>query len=324
MTRRVLFLAYPGFQSLDLTGPLEVFAQADRLVPTAVPRYRTELVAATTAPLVSGSGLAVLPHRDFAEALAEAEPIDTLVVVGGEGVRGAVRDSATVEFVRTAAASARRITSVCSGAFLLARARLLDGRRAVTHWASCAQLAELYPRVSVDADPIFVRDGPVWTSAGVTAGIDLALALVEEDHGAELARTIAKELVVFVQRPGGQAQFSTQLAAQRPRRDSLRAVQDWIADHLHEDLSLPALAALAGLSERHFSRLFRAETGLTVSAYVEAARIEAAQRLLESTPDGLARIARTCGFGTVETMHRTFNRAIRVTPGEYRRHFSTR
>jgi transcriptional regulator GlxA family with amidase domain len=167
-----------------------------------------------------------------------------------------------------------------------------------------------------------VRDGPVWTSAGVTAGIDLALALVEEDHGPEAARAIARQLVVFVQRPGGQAQFSTQLSAQRPQRDVLREVQEWIADHLHEDLGLPVLAAQAALSERHFSRLFRAETGMTVSAYVEAARIEAARRLLESTRDGLDRIARTCGFGTVETMHRTFNRTIRVTPGEYRRHFS--
>jgi transcriptional regulator GlxA family with amidase domain len=220
------------------------------------------------------------------------------------------------------AAGARRTASVCSGAFLLARAGLLDGRRAVTHWEWCDRLAELFPKVTVESDPIFVRDGPVWTSAGVTAGIDLALALVEEDHGPEAARAIARQLVVFVQRPGGQAQFSTQLSAQRPQRDVLREVQEWIADHLHEDLGLPVLAAQAALSERHFSRLFRAETGMTVSAYVEAARIEAARRLLESTRDGLDRIARTCGFGTVETMHRTFNRTIRVTPGEYRRHFS--
>ena len=180
------------------------------------------------------------------------------------------------------------------------------------------------PDVLVEADPIFIRDDPIWTSAGVTAGMDLALALVEDDHGAEVARGIAKQLVVFVQRPGGQAQFSRQLAAQRPGRDALRETQAWIADHLDDDLSLPALARRAALSERHFSRVFRAETGMTVAAYVEAARIEAAQRLLESTRDGLDRIARTCGFGTVETMHRTFNRTIRVTPGEYRRHFSVR
>jgi len=178
--------------------------------------------------------------------------------------------------------------------------------------------------VRVEPDPIFIRDDPIWTSAGVTAGVDLALALVEQDHGAAVARRIAKQLVVFVQRTGGQAQFSTQLAAQRPGREALRETQTWIADHLDDDLSLPALARRAALSERHFSRVFRAETGMTVAAYVEAARIEAARRLLESTHDGLDRIARTCGFGTVETMHRTFNRTIRVTPGEYRRHFSSR
>jgi transcriptional regulator GlxA family with amidase domain len=215
------------------------------------------------------------------------------------------------------------VASVCTGAFLLAAAGLLDGRRVVTHWHACDELAERFPDVLVESDPIFIRDDPIWTSAGISAGVDLALALVEADHGAQVARAIAKQLVVFVQRPGGQAQFSTQLAAQRPGRDALREVQAWIADHLDDDLSLPVLARRAALSERHFSRVFRAETGMTVAAYVEAARIEAAQRLLESTRDGLDRIARTCGFGTVETMHRTFNRTVRVTPGEYRRHFSS-
>jgi transcriptional regulator GlxA family with amidase domain len=235
-----------------------------------------------------------------------------------------MNDPVYVDWIRAASTKARRVASVCSGAFLLAAAGLLDGRRVVTHWDSCDELAAAFPQVHVESDPIFIRDDAVWTSAGVTAGVDLALALVEDDHGAQAARTIAKQLVVFVQRPGGQAQFSTQLAAQRPGRDTLREVQAWIADHLDDDLSLPVLARRAALSERHFSRVFRAETGMTVAAYVEAARIEAAQRLLESTGDGLDRIARTCGFGTVETMHRTFNRTVRVTPGEYRRHFSSR
>jgi transcriptional regulator GlxA family with amidase domain len=212
---------------------------------------------------------------------------------------------------------------VCSGSFLLAAAGLLDGRRATMHWSASERLRRAFPAVAVEDDPIFVRDGAVWTSAGVTAGIDLALALVEDDHGAAVARAVAKQLVVFVQRPGGQAQFSTQLAAQRPTRDPVREVLAYIADHLDGDLSLGTLADRAALSERHFSRVFRAETGMTVAGYVEAARIEAAQRLLESTADGLDRIARTCGFGTVETMHRTFNRTVRVTPGEYRRHFSS-
>jgi len=315
-----VFLVFPRFQLLDLTGPLEVFAQADSLFAAEPRRYQAEVAAVTSEAVTASDGLAVVPHRTLA-SLAGV-PIDTLVVVGGGGVRTAMRDAEYLDWVRAAAGRSRRVASVCSGAFLLAAAGLLDGRRAVTHWNSCDELASLFPGVHVEADPIFIRDDPIWTSAGVTAGVDLALALVEADHGAEVARRIARQLVVFVQRPGGQAQFSTQLAAQRPGRDALREVQAWIADHLDDDLGLAALARRAALSERHFSRVFRAETGMTVAAYVEAARIEAARRLLESTRDGLDRIARTCGFGTVETMHRTFNRTIRVTSGEYRRHFS--
>lgn len=322
MSRRVVFLVFPRFQLLDLTGPLEVFAQADSLFGLDHERYETEVVGLTAEPVTASDGLAVMPHRTMAEAAAL--PIDTLVVVGGRGSRTAMRDAVYVDWIQAAAAKARRVTSVCSGAFLLAACGLLDGRRAATHWGACDELAAQFPRVRVEADPIFIRDDPIWTSAGVMAGVDLALALVEDDHGAQTARAVAKQLVVFVQRPGGQAQFSTQLAAQHPRRDPLREVQAWIADHLDDDLSLPVLARRAALSERHFSRVFRAETGMTVASYVEAARIEAAQRLLESTCDGLDHIARTCGFGTVETMHRTFNRTIRVTPGEYRRHFSSR
>ncbi|MBS2536205.1 DJ-1/PfpI family protein [Catenulispora sp. NF23] len=321
MSRRVVFLVFPRFQLLDLTGPLEVFAQADSLFGPGRERYQTSVVALDPAAVTASDGLAVVPHQTMAEAADAA--IDTLVVVGGRGVRTAIHDPVYVDWVRASAARARRVTSVCTGAFLLAAAGLLDGRRVATHWNACEEFAALFPHVRVEADPIFIRDDPIWTSAGVTAGVDLALALVEDDFGAAVARRIAKQLVVFVQRPGGQAQFSTQLAAQRPERDALREVQDWIADHLEDDLSLPALARRAALSERHFSRVFRAETGMTVAAYVEAARLEAAQRLLESTGDGLDRIARSCGFGTVETMHRTFNRTIRVTPGEYRRHFSS-
>lgn len=321
MSRRVVFLVFPRFQLLDLTGPLEVFSQADSLFPANERRYLTEVAALTSEAVAASDGLAVVPHRTL--TAAAALPIDTLVVVGGGGVHAASEDPVYVEWVRAAADRARRVTSVCSGAFLLAAAGVLDGRRAVTHWDSCSELAAQYPAVCVEPDPIFIRDDPIWTSAGVTAGIDLALALVEDDHGAAVARRIARQLVVFVQRTGGQAQFSTQLAAQRPGREALRETQAWIADHLDADLGLPALARRAALSERHFSRVFRAETGMTVAAYVEAARIEAARRLLESTHDGLDRIARTCGFGTVETMHRTFDRTIRVTPGEYRRHFSS-
>lgn len=310
--RRVLFLVFPQFQALDLTGPLEVFARA--------PGYQTEIVALDPDPVVATNGMRVLPDATLDEV--SEQPVDTLVVAGGRGTRAAMRDPRHTEWITAMAGKARRTASVCTGAFLLAAGGLLDGRRAVTHWSSCAELAAAFPAVRVDPDPIFIRDGPVWTSAGITAGIDLALALVEADRGGELAREIARNLVVFVQRPGGQAQFSTQLAAQRPGREPLRRVQDWIADHLDADLSLSALAARAALSERHFSRVFRAETGMTVAAYVEAVRLEAARRLLESTGDSLERIARACGFGAVETMHRSFLRRVRVTPGQYRRHFT--
>lgn len=321
MTRRVVFVIYPNFQMLDLTGPMEVFSQANMLAAGGAPRYALEVVATAPGPVAGSSGLPVVPHRTLAEAAADPEPIDTLVVAGGDGTRQAVFDRELRDWLRARAPGVRRVTSVCSGAFVLAVAGLLDGRRATTHWGSCHELRRAFPGVRVEDDPIFIQDGPVWTSAGVTAGIDLALALTEDDHGPAVAREIAKQLVVFVQRPGGQAQFSTQLAAQRPHRDPLREVLAHIADHLDDDLSLGTLAAKAALSERHFSRVFRSETGMTVASYVEAARIEAAQRLLESTSDGLDRIARACGFGTVETMHRTFNRTVRVTPGEYRRHF---
>ncbi len=324
---RTVFAVYPDFQILDLTGPHEVFTNAGRLAAARAdgPRARApgrsviEVVAPGPGPVTSSSGLVVTPTRAAAQ---DDRPVDTLVAVGGPGVHRVCGDREFVGWFAATARRARRVASVCTGAFLLAETGLLDGRRAVTHWTKCAALAERYPAVTVDPDPIFVRDGEVWTSAGVTAGIDLALAMVEADHGPETARTIARHLVMFVQRPGGQAQFSTQLAAQRPERSTLREVLDWIADHLGEDLAVPVLAARAGMSERHFTRVFRAETGRTPAAYVEQARIEAARRLLESTGTTIDAVARSCGFGTVETLHRSFKRRVQVTPGEYRRHFA--
>jgi transcriptional regulator GlxA family with amidase domain len=246
------------------------------------------------------------------------------VVVGGQGTEAAVRDGRLIAWIGKAAGRARRVTSVCSGAFLLAQAGLLDGRRATTHWSNCKELAALFPRVTVLPDPIFVRDGEVWTSAGVTAGMDLALALVEEDLGSDLAREVARWLVLFVQRPGGQAQFSAPLGAPRPNPAPLRDLEAWIVDHIDRDLSVPVLAQRAGSSTRHFARVFREQFGITPAAYVEAVRVESAKRLLETTTRGIDDIARVCGFGRVETMHRTFKRTVRVTPGEYRRHFSPR
>jgi transcriptional regulator GlxA family with amidase domain len=311
--RRVVLVGYDDMQMLDLAGPLEVFEMANRQVADA---YVVDVVSPSGGTIRSSSGLHVgtdpLPRRGA---------IDTLVIVGGTGTIDAVRDHALIRWIASAATRSRRVTSVCSGAFLLAAAGLLDGKRATTHWSECEQLAAVFPRVTVESDPIYVRDGNVWTSAGVTAGMDLALALVEDDLGADVAREVARWLVLFVQRPGGQSQFSTQLAAQQPERVALRDSTAWILDHLSHDLSVPALATRAGMSTRNFARAFRDEIGQTPASYVESSRVEAARRLLESTDRTIDDIARACGFGTVETMHRTFNRTVRVTPGQYRRHF---
>jgi transcriptional regulator GlxA family with amidase domain len=321
MARRVVLVVFPDLQLLDLGGPLEVFAMADRFSDSEVSEYVTEVVSPDGGAIRASSGLEISANRAIGACRV---PIDTLVVVGGRGVAQAIVDDRLVAWIRSAAQRSRRVTSVCSGAFLLARAGLLDGRRATTHWAMCARLAQLFPEVTVDPDPIFIRDGNVWTSAGVTAGMDLALALVEDDLGPERAREIARYLVLFVQRSGGQSQFSAQLAAQRPERDTLVQLASWIADHVGDDLSVPVLAARTSLSVRNFSRRFAQEFGSTPAAYVEAVRVEAGRRLLETTRRGLTDIARDCGFGTVETMHRSFQRTIRVTPGQYRQHFSPR
>jgi transcriptional regulator GlxA family with amidase domain len=314
-SRNIVFAVYPGFQILDLTGPHEVFTQAGRLTGETV----ITTVAAAPGPVTSSGGLAITPTLTIDEA---AGPVDTLIAVGGRGVEAACADRRLVAWFAQAARTARRTASVCSGAFLLGAAGLLDGRRVVTHWSRCDELAARYPEATVQPDPIFVRDGATWTSAGITAGMDLALAMVEDDHGPEVARAIARRLVMFVQRPGGQAQFSAQLAAQRPERAPLREVLGWITDHPDDDLTVPALAARAAMSERNFARVFLAETGSTPAAYVESARVEAARRLLETTTNTLDAVARACGFGTVETLHRSFRRTLRVTPGEYRRYFS--
>jgi transcriptional regulator GlxA family with amidase domain len=252
--------------------------------------------------------------------------IDTLVVAGGSGSRAACEDERLIAFIRRAAARARRTASVCTGAFLLARARVLAGRRATTHWAAAEELARAYPDVDVDADPIYVRDGSVWTSAGVTAGIDLALALVEEDLDRDAALAIARHLVMFLRRPGGQSQFSAALAGQvrgehARGRSSLREVQRAVVEDVAGVHTVEAMALRAHMSTRHFARAFRAETGMTPARYVERVRLEAARRSLEEGDDALAAIARACGFGTAETMRRTFLRALGVGPAEYRRRF---
>ncbi len=323
-TRRVVIVAFPDVQILDVTGPSEVFALADRTVVASSPSgggaYSVELVAPASGPLPTSGGIELVARRSL---VACRGSIDTLIVAGGAGVREVASDEALSSWLRAAARRSRRVASVCTGAFLLARAGLLDGRRATTHWAACEALRRHYPNVAVELEPIFVRDGNVYTSAGVSAGIDLALALVEEDLGDRVALEVARALVLFVRRPGGQAQFSSTLAGQRAELGSLRELQEWMVDHLEQDLSVAALAERAYMSPRNFARVFRRDIGVTPAAYVESLRIERARLLLESTERGVADIARRCGFGTVETLRRSFARALGVSPVEYRRHFQS-
>jgi transcriptional regulator GlxA family with amidase domain len=314
-TRHILVLAVEGCQSLDVLGPVEVFDNASVEVPGA---YRIELVGPTESGIVttsSGVRLGVAP-------MPESPPRhDTLLVAGGEGARAAVDDAGVVNWVACASRRANRVVSVCTGAYLLAAAGLLDHRRATTHWQWCDALAERYRDVHVEPDPVFVRDGSVWTSAGVTAGIDLALALVEQDLGPEVALAVARELVVFFKRPGGQSQFSSALSAQQATRPALRELQAWIAGHLSEDLSVAALAERAIMSERSLTRAFSREVGETPAVYVEALRVEHARALLEDGAPSLEAVARSAGFASGEVLRRAFHRRVGVSPADYRARF---
>jgi transcriptional regulator GlxA family with amidase domain len=309
-------LAFDRFQSLDVTGPVEAFSIATRYFGGD---YEIELVTPDGAPARATSGLSLNADATIGDV---AGPIGTLVIAGGEGAGRAARDERVVAWVREAVGRSDRVASVCTGAFILAAAGLLDGRRATTHWDSCQRLAERHPQITVETDPIFVRDGNVLTSAGVTAGIDLALALIEDDLGPEAALRTAQSLVMFVRRPGGQSQFSAQLKAAPARREPLRDVQAHIAEHPAADLSVPALAARAFMSERNFARAFRAETGMTPAVYVEHTRVERARRELETTDLPVEAVAARCGFGTVETMRRAFARRVGVNPAAYRERFA--
>ena len=317
-SRTVLCAVFDDVQSLDVTGPLEVFAAADDLARAkGRPGYTVRTASMDGGSVRTTCGVRLEPDG----ALRSARTPHTLVIPGGPGTKDGLPRIA--DWVRRRAPRVERLTSVCSGAFVLAEAGLLDGRRATTHWALCGTLAERNPAVDVQPEAIFVRDGRVSTSAGVTTGIDLALTLVEEDHGRELALMIARVLVVFLRRPGNQAQFSAQLAAQTAHRAPLREVQAWISEHPEADLRVPALAERANLSPRHFARAFRTETGVTPARFVAQVRLEAARRLLEDSADGVAEISRACGYGTPEAMRRAFLAALGLSPAEYRRRFDS-
>lgn len=316
LPRHVVVVVYDDVQALDVVGPVEVFAGVATGARAAA--YRITVASADGAPVRTSSGLRLAVDAAIDDV---TDRVDTLVVAGGQGTAAAMVDRRVCEGVLGLARRARRVTSVCSGAFLLAEVGLLAGRRATTHWSVCGLLARRYPDVTVEAEPIFVRDGNVWTSAGVTAGMDLALALVEDDLGRDAALAIARRLVLFLRRPGNQAQFSAHLAAGAPARLGLRDVQRWIAEHPSADLTVDALASHAGMSPRHFARTFTAELGTTPGRYVEQARVEAARRRLEESDDSIEAVAAGCGFGTAETLRRAFLRTVRVAPSEYRRRF---
>lgn len=314
-------VVFPAVQILDVTGPLEVLSSAGLAETTSGrgPGYAIEIVGPELGMLRASSGLTIGVDRTYED---RPDELDLLIVAGGIGSPAAAKDERLLEYLSAAAPGAKRVCSVCTGAFLLAAAGLLEGRRATTHWAYAATLARQYPSIEVDPDSIYVRDGEVWTSAGVTAGMDLALALVEEDSDRELALEISRWLVLFLKRPGGQSQFSAQLAGQMADRDSLRDLQTWVVDHPEVDHSIEALASRVAMSPRHFARVFREEVGQSPARFVECIRVEAARRRLEESRRSLEEIADGVGFGTGETMRRAFLRQIGVGPSAYRERFS--
>lgn len=311
--RSVALLALPDVQLLDVAGPLDVFAEANAQSGRTV--YSLAVVATEPGPITTSSGRRLLP--DLVAPTDAA--FDTLLVAGAPRIHEAAAGPGLLAWLNRTAARCRRYGSVCSGAFLLGQAGLLTGRRVTTHWAVADRLAARYPEARVEPDAICLFDGTLRTAAGVTAGLDLALALVEEDEGPEIARRVAAQLVMFFKRGGGQMQFSRRGVSAPSGRSALQEVQRWVAAHPAEDHGIERLAGRAGMSPRHFARLFRAETGLTPAAYVETVRIEAGRRLLETGEIALKQIAGACGFRDTDTFRRAFQRRVGTTPAEYRR-----
>ena len=316
-TRKIALVGYPGVQSLDLVGPLEVFSMANRIGGAAV--YELILASPAGGTIVCNSGLQLAGSTSLQEL---PEDLDTVLVAGGsDAALREVADEGVLEWLRQRAATSRRIGSVCSGAFILAAAGLLDGRRATTHWGFCEAISNFRPAVMLEPDAIFVADPPFYTSAGVTAGIDLCLSFVEADHGPRLALAVARNLVLFMRRPGGQTQYSAGLNVQQAATPRLRQLIADVSADPQGDLSVPRLAERAAMSERTFARVFQKETGVGPAAFVEIARINRAKALLETSDWPLARIAERSGFGSVDALHRAFNKRVGATPGEFRQRF---
>jgi transcriptional regulator GlxA family with amidase domain len=322
-TRRIVFVAGPGVEILDLVGPLQVFARAAEMHarenPGSPSIYSVEVATVSSRrALIANCGLRIVADRTFREIRGK---IDTLLVAGGDAIEQNEVTPEAVRWLKRISPRIRRVGSVCTGAMLLARAGLLDGRRATTHWNWCQTLIKRAPRARVDADPIFVRDENVYTSAGVTAGMDLALALVEEDHGSRLALQVARNLVLYLRRPGSQSQFSAALSLQLTDRKPLRELEAWVLDNLQKPLTVPLLAQRVAMSPRNFARVFAKEMNTTPAKFVERLRVEAARRRLEESHNSMEMIAGECGFGNVNSMRNIFQRTLKIAPGQYRRHF---
>ncbi len=314
-------VTFPDAHILDVVGPIAILTGSRYFLPEGPEPYTVTVLASEAGPVATTSGLVLTADRSLADALADTDPVDTLIVSGGHGTTAALQDEVLMSYVKSAAARARRVVSICTGAMILAEAGLLDGRRATTHWWWCPVLERRYPKVRVDRDAIFVRDGDIWTSAGVTAGMDLALALVEMDWGHEIALQVARFNVMYMMRPGGQSQFSAQLVAQRAEDPAINATLAHVLGNPAEPLTVTALAARASLSERTFARRFKEETGMTPAAYVETVRVQAARVALETTDRGIERIAVNTGFQSAERMRRAFQRHLGVSASDYRDRF---
>jgi transcriptional regulator GlxA family with amidase domain len=317
LARFALFVAFNGMGLLDLTGPLTVFWSASRFMEQQGRHgYARHTVSLDGGPVLTAEGVTIdtAPMSQF-----DAAQIDTIVIPGALDMAPTLADRRLVDWLAANAARARRTASLCAGTFLLAEAGLLDGRRAVTHWASCELLDQHYPALTVEPDAIFVQDGPIWTSAGVSAGIDLSLALIQEDCGREIAMQVARELVIYMKRPGGQSQFSELLQSQTLTSTAFENLHLWISNNLSDErLNVDLLAERVGMSPRNFARSYKAKTGRTPAKAVEVFRLEAARRLLEDTEQGVERIARSCGFGDEERMRTTFQRHLAISPRDYR------
>jgi transcriptional regulator GlxA family with amidase domain len=321
--KKIVMLCLSPAQGVDVIGPLEAFAMASQIREHSRgrPAYQIELVTnRADLTLATSSGVSILAQRHYRQV---AGRVDTLLIAGGRGARHS-QDGAVIEWLRRMASRSRRICSICTGAALLARTGLLDGRSATTHWLYVEEFIARYPAVHWDPNPIWLQDGRIYTSAGVSAGIDLALALIEEDCGSATALEVARKMVMFLRRPGSQAQFSAALAAQAAERKSLRDLQAWIAEHLDGELTVGVLAEQVSMSPRNFARVFARELRTTPARYVERVRVEAARRQLESSEDGADRIAARCGFSSTEVLRRAFTRHFMVAPSLYRRHFRAR